>query len=224
MPIDANARDLTLAVVGTGTMGRGIVQVSAQGGMNVIAYDEKPGGAAAAKEFTAKMLDRQVEKGSLSPDDAKAAVDRISVATTLDEVAKADVIIEADIRAPRHQAGDVRQARCAHQARYHHRHQHLVSAGDIDRRQDQAARARRRHALLQSCAADAPGRGDPGPAHRAVGDRSADDHRPAHDARAGAVHRQPRLPRQSHRPRHGPRVPAHPGREHRQRMPTSIAS
>jgi 3-hydroxybutyryl-CoA dehydrogenase len=95
MPIDANARDLTLAVVGTGTMGRGIVQVSAQGGMNVIAYDEKPGGAAAAKDFTAKMLDRQVEKGSLSPDDARAAVGRISVADTLEDVAKADVIIEA---------------------------------------------------------------------------------------------------------------------------------
>jgi 3-hydroxybutyryl-CoA dehydrogenase len=95
MPIDANARDLTLAVVGTGTMGRGIVQVSALGGMNVIAYDEKAGGAAAAKDFTAKMLDRQVEKGSLSPDAAKAAVDRISVANTLEEVAKADVIIEA---------------------------------------------------------------------------------------------------------------------------------
>ncbi len=95
MPIDPSAKNLTLAVVGTGTMGRGIVQVSAQGGMNVIAYDEKPGGAAAAKEFTQKMLDRQVEKGSLSPADAKAAVDRISVATTLEEVAKADVIIEA---------------------------------------------------------------------------------------------------------------------------------
>ena len=95
MPIDPNAKNLTLAVVGTGTMGRGIVQVSAQGGMNVIAYDEKPGGAAAAKEFTQKMLDRQVEKGSLSPADAEAAVDRISVATTLEEVARADVIIEA---------------------------------------------------------------------------------------------------------------------------------
>lgn len=95
MPIDPNAKSLTLAVVGTGTMGRGIVQVSALGGMNVIAYDEKPGGAAAAKEFTQKMLDRQVEKGSLSPADAKAAVDRISVATTLEDVAKADVIIEA---------------------------------------------------------------------------------------------------------------------------------
>jgi 3-hydroxybutyryl-CoA dehydrogenase len=95
MPIDPNAKNLTLAVVGTGTMGRGIVQVSAQGGMNVIAFDEKPGGAVAAKEFTQKMLDRQVEKGSLSPADARAAVDRITVATTLEEVAKADVIIEA---------------------------------------------------------------------------------------------------------------------------------
>jgi 3-hydroxybutyryl-CoA dehydrogenase len=95
MPFDANAKNLTIAVVGTGTMGRGIVQVSAQGGMNVIAFDEKPGGAAAAKEFTQKMLDRQVEKGALSPDDAKAASARITVANSLEEVAKANVIIEA---------------------------------------------------------------------------------------------------------------------------------
>ena len=36
MPFDPEASDLTVAVVGTGTMGRGIVQVSALGGMNVI--------------------------------------------------------------------------------------------------------------------------------------------------------------------------------------------
>ncbi|MGE5510014.1 MAG: 3-hydroxyacyl-CoA dehydrogenase [Bacteroidota bacterium] len=95
MPFDPNAKDLTIAVVGTGTMGRGIVQVSAQGGMNVIAFDEKPGGAAAAKDFTQKMLERQAEKGTISPQDAEAAVARISVATSLEQVAKADVIIEA---------------------------------------------------------------------------------------------------------------------------------
>ena len=59
-------------------------------------------------------------------------------------------------------------------------------------------------------AAHAAGRGHPRPAHRTVGHRRADDHRPAHDARADPVHRQPRLPRQPHRPRHGARVPAHP--------------
>lgn len=95
MALDANRQDLTIAVIGTGTMGRGIVQVSAAGGMKVIAYDEKPGGAAAAKDFCAKMLERNAEKGQMSPADAKAAADRISVATSLADCAKADVIVEA---------------------------------------------------------------------------------------------------------------------------------
>ena len=45
MPFDPSAANVTVGVVGTGAMGRGIMQVSAQGGMNVIAYDEKPGAA-----------------------------------------------------------------------------------------------------------------------------------------------------------------------------------
>ncbi len=95
MAFDATKKDLVIAVIGTGTMGRGIVQVSASGGMHVIAFDEKPGGAAAAKEFVGKMLDRAVEKGQLPAAEAKAATDRISVANTLADCARADVIIEA---------------------------------------------------------------------------------------------------------------------------------
>ena len=95
MAFDANKPSLTIAVIGTGTMGRGIVQVSAAGGMNVIAYDEKAGGAAAAKDFCARMLERNVEKGQMSHEAAKAAVDRISVASSLAECARADVVIEA---------------------------------------------------------------------------------------------------------------------------------
>jgi 3-hydroxybutyryl-CoA dehydrogenase len=97
MPFDPNAPDLTVAVVGTGTMGRGIVQVSAQGGMRVIAYDEKPGAAQAAKDYIAKTLSGLVEKGRLSEADARAAVDRITIAKDLAEAAKADIVIEAII-------------------------------------------------------------------------------------------------------------------------------
>lgn len=97
MPFDAKRDDVTVAVIGTGTMGRGIVQVSAQGGMRVIAYDEKPGAAEAAKTYIAKMLAGQVEKGRLDAAAAKAAVDRIHVATSLDAVAKADLVVEAII-------------------------------------------------------------------------------------------------------------------------------
>ena len=66
MAFDATKKDLVIAVIGTGTMGRGIVQVSASGGMHVIAYDEKPGGAAAAKEFVGKMLDRGISMNAIN--------------------------------------------------------------------------------------------------------------------------------------------------------------
>jgi 3-hydroxybutyryl-CoA dehydrogenase len=95
MPFDPNAPDLAVAVVGTGTMGRGIVQVAAQGGMRVIAYDEKPGAAQAAKDSIAKTLDGLVQKGRVPESDAKAAVDRIAIATDLAQVGKANVVIEA---------------------------------------------------------------------------------------------------------------------------------
>ena len=95
MPFDPSKRDLTVAVIGTGTMGRGIVQVSAAGGMRVIAYDEKPGGAAAAKDFCARMLERNAEKGQMPAAEARLAADRITVAASLEECAKADVIVEA---------------------------------------------------------------------------------------------------------------------------------
>ncbi len=97
MPFDPNASDLTIGVVGTGSMGRGIMQVAAQGGMRVVAYDEKPGAAQAAKDYIAKMLGGQVEKGRLPQGDADAALARIAVAGDLAEVGKANLIIEAII-------------------------------------------------------------------------------------------------------------------------------
>jgi 3-hydroxybutyryl-CoA dehydrogenase len=78
-------------------MGRGIMQVAAQGGMRVVAFDEKPGAAEAAKTYIARMLDGLVQKGRLPADDAKGALDRIAIAKGLEEVARANIIIEAII-------------------------------------------------------------------------------------------------------------------------------
>jgi 3-hydroxybutyryl-CoA dehydrogenase len=102
MPLDATRKDLTVAVIGTGTMGRGIVQVAAQGGsdmgpMHVIAYDEKPGAAQAAKDYIAKMLGGLADKGRISKDDAQATLDRITVTDQLAQVTRAQIIVEAII-------------------------------------------------------------------------------------------------------------------------------
>jgi 3-hydroxybutyryl-CoA dehydrogenase len=97
MPFDPHAADLAIGVVGTGSMGRGIMQVAAQGGMRVVAFDEKPGAAQAARDYIAKMLGSQVEKGRIPADEAQAALDRIAVAGDLAAVATCNVIIEAII-------------------------------------------------------------------------------------------------------------------------------
>jgi 3-hydroxybutyryl-CoA dehydrogenase len=95
MPFDPNAADLVVGIVGTGAMGRGIAQVAAQGGMRVRAFDENRAAATAAKDHIAKMLAQQVQRGRLAADAAAAALERISLADDVAELAQANVIIEA---------------------------------------------------------------------------------------------------------------------------------
>lgn len=97
MPLDPHREDLVIGVVGTGTMGRGIAQVAAQGGMRVIVYDENPEATEAALQQIQHSLARLVEKGRIDKAAADAAVARISIAESLAQIATADVIIEAII-------------------------------------------------------------------------------------------------------------------------------
>ncbi|HWI13422.1 MAG TPA: 3-hydroxyacyl-CoA dehydrogenase NAD-binding domain-containing protein, partial [Burkholderiales bacterium] len=76
---------MTLGVIGTGAMGRGIVQVAAAGGINVLMMDARPGAAQEARGFIEKMLGRAAEKGTITTADAAAAVGRIKVADTTAE-------------------------------------------------------------------------------------------------------------------------------------------
>ena len=64
MAFDGNRADLVVGVLGAGAMGRGIVQVAAAGGMDVLLMDTRAGAAAEAREFVGKMLNRAAEKGS----------------------------------------------------------------------------------------------------------------------------------------------------------------
>ena len=176
MPFDPKAADLTVGVVGTGSMGRGIMQVSAQGGMRVVAYDEKPGAAQAAKDYIAKMLDGAgARRAACRPTRPRPRSTASSSPRASTEVAQGQPHHRGHHRAPRRQAGAVRQARRAGRPRHHHRLQHLLAPDHGDRLRLQASRARRRHALLQSGAADAAGRDHPRPQDRAVGDGGHDD-------------------------------------------------
>lgn len=95
MAFDASRADLNIGVIGTGAMGRGIVQVAAAGGMHVLMMDTRPGAADEARDFVAKMLARAAEKGSMGKADADAATARIRVAQSLAEFKNCHMVVEA---------------------------------------------------------------------------------------------------------------------------------
>ena len=92
---DANRPDLTVGVIGTGAMGRGIVQVAAAGGMNVLMTDSRPGAAQEARDFIQKMLARAAEKGSMSKDDVAAAMNRIKIVGGPADMKPCHLVMEA---------------------------------------------------------------------------------------------------------------------------------
>ena len=95
MALDANRPDLTVGVIGTGAMGRGIVQVAAAGGIQVLMTDARPGAAQEARDFIEKMMLRAAEKGSVTKDEAQAAVKRVRIVDGPADMKPCHVVIEA---------------------------------------------------------------------------------------------------------------------------------
>jgi len=92
---DARSRDFTVGVIGTGAMGRGIAQIMAAGGMTVLMFDANDGAAEDGRAFAERMILRAAEKGTVSDDEAAAAVARLAVVEALSGLAPCDVVVEA---------------------------------------------------------------------------------------------------------------------------------
>jgi len=92
---DAQSTDFIIGIIGTGTMGRGIAQIMAAGGMKVLMFDANEGAAEAGRAFAERMLLRAAEKGAVTDDEAAAASARLAVVGGLAELASCDVVIEA---------------------------------------------------------------------------------------------------------------------------------
>ena len=95
MTIDPQSPHLALGVIGTGTMGRGIAQIAAAGGIAVRLFDMRDGAAAEASGFVARMLRRAAEKGGMTGAAAEAAIGRLEIVDGLGAMAGADVVVEA---------------------------------------------------------------------------------------------------------------------------------
>jgi 3-hydroxybutyryl-CoA dehydrogenase len=85
-----------IAVIGTGTMGRGIAYLAALAGYETIIHDADAGALDAAQASIESTLQKGVERGKVTSDDAAAASGRVHLAPDLEPaVHGADLIIEA---------------------------------------------------------------------------------------------------------------------------------
>jgi 3-hydroxybutyryl-CoA dehydrogenase len=82
-------------VAGAGLMGHGIAQVHAAIGKSVVLYEPDVARAEAGRERIAGNLDRAVAKGRLSVDEREATLERLETTDDIDEVADADLVLEA---------------------------------------------------------------------------------------------------------------------------------
>lgn len=81
----------TIGIIGAGAMGRGIAQLAAEAGLDVLVHDKRASVAAEARDFAREMIARHVAKGRVEA----ASGERLRVCTSLAEFAACDVVVEA---------------------------------------------------------------------------------------------------------------------------------
>lgn len=86
-----------ISVIGTGTMGAGIVQALAQAGRTVTMKSRSEASNAKAMGKITKSLSKLVEKGKMAQPDMDAILSRISTTTEYKDIADSDLVIEAAV-------------------------------------------------------------------------------------------------------------------------------
>ncbi|NOX59570.1 MAG: 3-hydroxybutyryl-CoA dehydrogenase [Planctomycetes bacterium] len=94
------SKDKPIAVVGAGTMGRGIVQVFAQSGFDVLVFDANSQAVDSAMGTIKKILDRNVSKERMTSTQAEETIKRIAPVRDMKEFATAQLCIEAASERP----------------------------------------------------------------------------------------------------------------------------
>jgi 3-hydroxybutyryl-CoA dehydrogenase len=84
-----------VGVVGLGTMGAGIAQISVQSGHETVGREVSTDLGERGRATIERYLSRGVEKGRLSADERDAALGRLTLTTALSDLADCDLVIEA---------------------------------------------------------------------------------------------------------------------------------
>jgi 3-hydroxybutyryl-CoA dehydrogenase len=85
----------TIGIVGAGQMGRGITQVVAAAGVNVVLADKDAKALAKALDVVREGLSIQAKKGSIKPDEIETDISHIRTTQKIADLAACDLVIEA---------------------------------------------------------------------------------------------------------------------------------
>ena len=84
-----------VGVVGLGTMGAGIAQVSIQAGFETVGREVNADLGERGRATIERYLERGVDKGRMSGEERDAALGRLTLTTELEDLADCDLVIEA---------------------------------------------------------------------------------------------------------------------------------
>jgi 3-hydroxybutyryl-CoA dehydrogenase len=85
----------TVGIVGTGAMGRGIAQMAAQAGSQVLLFDVQAGASQAARTALQGTWQTLVTKGKLSIEQQQTYEHRLQIADSMAALAPCDLVVEA---------------------------------------------------------------------------------------------------------------------------------
>jgi 3-hydroxybutyryl-CoA dehydrogenase len=85
----------TIGVIGTGTMGAGLVEVAAKAGFDVICRGRTEDSIQKARGAVERSTGKAVERGKMAEDDRASILERVTWSTDFDSLGECDVLIEA---------------------------------------------------------------------------------------------------------------------------------
>jgi 3-hydroxyacyl-CoA dehydrogenase/enoyl-CoA hydratase/3-hydroxybutyryl-CoA epimerase len=110
-PVDIPPAEIKkVAVIGAGLMGAGIAYVQAKAGIETILVDVSQEGADKGKDYSRKIVDKDVGRGKLSKEKGEELLARIIPTTDYKLIANADLVVEAVFENPELKAKVTQQA------------------------------------------------------------------------------------------------------------------
>ncbi len=99
----------TIGVIGLGTMGAGIAEVFARNGFSVVGVEQNDEGMARGRQHLEHSTGRAVKRGKMTEAEQAEILGRISLTTTMKDLADADFVIEAVVESLEVKKGILRE-------------------------------------------------------------------------------------------------------------------